>query len=131
MSFEWKHYYLLAKELGGDRRANPCPESKQRSSISRAYYSVFCISRDFLNQKYGFVICTTRNSHQQVIDELLNYGPEEKEISQKLKRLKMFRIKADYESNLDSKYLFGKHLQSIILAGEILDIYINTKKFIK
>ena len=43
MKFDWEEYFNLAKELAGTTE-----EAKLRSAVSRAYYSAFCLARNYL-----------------------------------------------------------------------------------
>lgn len=43
MNFDWEEYFNLAKELAGTTE-----EAKLRSAVSRAYYSAFCLARNYL-----------------------------------------------------------------------------------
>ena len=45
MSFEWLEYLDLADNI---LNQTPVTEAKRRCSISRAYYAVFCKSRNYL-----------------------------------------------------------------------------------
>jgi uncharacterized protein (UPF0332 family) len=52
MSFDWQLYTTIAKELLDGQRTNPTPkEENLRTSISRYYYSVFCIARNYLKNR--------------------------------------------------------------------------------
>jgi uncharacterized protein (UPF0332 family) len=44
MSFNWRQYVSLAEEMSARTE-----ESALRSSISRAYYGAFCLSRNYLS----------------------------------------------------------------------------------
>jgi hypothetical protein len=48
MSFDWKLYVQLAVDF---YRSEALKEAYFRSAISRAYYGVFCIARNFLKSK--------------------------------------------------------------------------------
>ena len=43
MKFDWSEYFNLAQELAGTSE-----EAKLQSAVSRAYYSVFCLARNYL-----------------------------------------------------------------------------------
>ncbi|MEG4171823.1 MULTISPECIES: hypothetical protein [unclassified Microcoleus] len=72
MKFDWEEYFNLAKEL-----AETTEEAKLRSAVSRAYYSVFCLARNYLrdiqqdprlsrNKTYDI------NDHQYVAEEFIH-----------------------------------------------------------
>ena len=49
-SFDWKEYVKLANSYMNEN--NP---AKQRTGISRFYYSSFCSSRDLINKKETYL----------------------------------------------------------------------------
>lgn len=118
MNFDWLEYYDLAKELAdinskksGNSASNPkskISEAKLRSSISRAYYASFCISRNYLRDilfdpRLSKARSGDVNEHQYVAEEFEhNNGKNKKmiEIGKDLGRLRQFRNKADYEDNM-------------------------------
>jgi uncharacterized protein (UPF0332 family) len=51
MSFDWKLYVQLAVELIDFHQREALKGACFRSAISRAYYGVFCIARNFLKSK--------------------------------------------------------------------------------
>ena len=91
MSFDWKDYVYLAEELLSRQE-----ESALRSSISRAYYGVFCIARN----KKGYKNTTEKNVHQKVISEYKNsQDRKEQNIGRILDKLRESRNKADYNED--------------------------------
>src|SRR4028119_2002178 len=104
MKFDWSEYFYLAREL-----AETSEEAKLRSAVSRAYYSAFCLARNYLrdieqdptlsrNKTYDI------NVHKHVADEFIHHKSNHKsksktmrEIGNDLKRLRNMRNKADYE----------------------------------
>ncbi len=89
MSFDWKNYILLSEEL-----AKRPEESCLRSSISRAYYGVFCIAR---NQK-GYQRYTEPNIHSKIINEYKNDRILQK-VGWDLDQLRKARNSADYDGD--------------------------------
>jgi uncharacterized protein (UPF0332 family) len=63
MAFDWTQYLGLAQEL-----AQRSDEAALRTAISRAYYAVFCLSRDRLEQE-GVVFLPDTNIHSLVWEE--------------------------------------------------------------
>ena len=72
MKFDWLEYFNLAKEL-----AETSKEAELRSAVSRAYYSAFCLARNYLrdiqqdprlsrNKTYDI------NDHQYVAEEFIH-----------------------------------------------------------
>ena len=103
MKFDWEEYFNLAKELAGTTE-----EAKLRSAVSRAYYSVFCLARNYLrdiqqdprlsrNKTYDI------NDHQYVAEEFIHNQLKSQpmiEIGKDLTRLRKMRNKADYEDTM-------------------------------
>ncbi|HHT9124250.1 MAG TPA: hypothetical protein ACFYD6_00355 [Candidatus Brocadiia bacterium] len=92
MSFDWKDYVYLADNL-----LNQTGESYLRSSISRAYYGVFCIAR---NRK-GYKSYTGQdNIHWKVINEYKSSSNKnEQNIGRILDKLRKTRNDADYDED--------------------------------
>ncbi len=91
MSFNWKDYVRLAEDL-----LNQTEESYLRSSISRAYYGIFCIAR---NRK-GYKNYTGSNVHWEVINKYKNSkGKKEQNIGRILDKLRRSRNDADYSED--------------------------------
>jgi uncharacterized protein (UPF0332 family) len=89
MSFNWTDYVNLADELSKDNR-----ECCSRSSVSRAYYGVFCIARN----KKGFSGYRESDLHKKVIEAYKSSGDrKERAIGQALDSLRKERNDADYE----------------------------------
>lgn len=96
MSFDWRLYIKLADELINFHRTKSLAESYWRSAISRAYYGVFCLSRNFLISK-GIRI-PRKNVHRFVIEKYKNSPDQvEKKIGVELDRLRKDRVDADYD----------------------------------
>jgi len=112
MSFDWKEYLKLAEEL-----AKGSKESYLRSSISRAYYSVFCISRNkTIGKDYK-----RSDVHNKVIEILKN--KEDKSLRKaglNLDELRRIRNKADYDEDEEINYSLVSRM--ILLAKDILRI---------
>ena len=103
MKFDWSEYLNLAQELAASNE-----EAKLRSAISRAYYSVFCLARNYLrdiqqdprlsrNKTYDI------NDHQYVAEEFIynrSKSQQITEIGRNLTRLRKIRNQADYEDTI-------------------------------
>jgi len=122
MKFDWEEYFNLAKELAGTTE-----EAKLRSAVSRAYYSAFCLARNYLrdieqdpklshNQ-------TDINVHKYVADEFIHHKSKSKtmiEIGKDLNRLRPRRNKADYEDiifNLPKEVITALMLAENIISA--------------
>ncbi len=115
MSFHWEKYVYLAEEL-----MNRKDDAYLRSSISRAYYGVWCLARN----KKGYKRYKTRkgeNIHWKVINEYKNSNDRnEQNIGRILDKLRRLRDNADYnEDRLINKDLAER---SVISAKNILNI---------
>ncbi|WP_449416999.1 HEPN domain-containing protein [Phormidium nigroviride] len=110
MIFDWSEYFNLAQELAAISSNNSTAnqEAKLRSAVSRAYYAVFCLARNYLrdveqdprlssNKTYDI------NDHQYVAEEFIfNHLKSQKitDIGRDLTRLRQMRNKADYADTI-------------------------------
>jgi uncharacterized protein (UPF0332 family) len=99
IAFNWRNYLNLAKDLetGTD-------EARLRSSISRAYYASYCSARNYMIDTCGSSLPYGEKSHEFVIEYYNgNKGgrttPRRSKIAQKLLRMKLKRVSADYYNN--------------------------------
>jgi len=104
------HYLALARELAESKSGEELFEAKQRSAVSRAYYSVFLPARD--NK------CDPRAKHWQV-SQVYGESSDRDSISfgNRLSELHVQRCKADYDEMLDDP---GYEAQSAIEEAEKL-----------
>ena len=126
MKFDWSEYLKLAQELAAMSGDAANQEAKLRSAISRAYYSVFCLARNYLrdveknprlSRKNNFDV----NEHQYVAEEF-TYHPSKsqkmKDIGRDLARLRKIRNKADYADIIFS--LQGESNNAFNLAQSLM-----------
>jgi uncharacterized protein (UPF0332 family) len=100
MSFDWKLYVQLAEELIDFYRSEALKEACFRSAISRAYYGVFCIARNFLKSK-GKTIPPI-DTHKFVREQFKRSSDMiERKIGENLARLWKERKDSDYEDTAD------------------------------
>lgn len=98
--FDWNQYLLLAEKLfylRENEEFNGLKEACLRSALSRAYYAVFCIARNYLIDKNGVRIPkedTHKFVHMRYVNSLTK---EEKKVGENLKQLWKKRKKADYD----------------------------------
>src|SRR4028119_1498828 len=95
MRFDWSEYLNLAQELAATN--SDCSgnrEAKLRSAISRAYYSTFCLARNYLRdiEKDPRLFRKNRdiNEHQYVAEKFINQRSNNKnmvKIGENLSRL--------------------------------------------
>jgi uncharacterized protein (UPF0332 family) len=99
MSFQWRDYLIFAEDTTSGTPSK-VPEAYFRSSISRAYYSVYWVSRNHAVKK-GLTI-TKESSHEVVREYYLTSNDNDyKEIGEDLKRLWKERKDADYNGSLN------------------------------
>ena len=129
MKFDWSEYFNLAQELAAISSDNfASNEAKLRFAVSRAYYSVFCLSRNYLRDVEKDPRLSRRNSfdinqHQYVVEEFIFHkskNPKIIKIGENLSRLRELRNKADYSDTMfslqkDVKYAL-KITENIISA---------------
>lgn len=119
MSFDWIKYIDLSKYLFS-LNLNSLEEACFRSSISRAYYGVFCLSRDKAGlTNYRPAQKTDLGEHKKVIETYKTSDDSSlKKIGITLDGLRKKRNNADYEGDK----AIGKNdaEQAILMADEIL-----------
>jgi len=115
MSFEWSEYLDFSKELifPSGKILYPANEVILRICISRAYYSVFCLSRNYLRDIENNIIIKKAYYNNDTRDLKKNGGihkyvftqfrsdREKIYVANKLKKLKVRREKADYHDEYD------------------------------
>lgn len=98
MAFNWKSFY----EVGIHLLDYSDDESYERSAAGRFYYACFNLSKDYFEKKYFKL--PTMQVHSNLINQLVNKNDErERELSDLLKNLKWYRVKADYYIHFDNK----------------------------
>jgi len=96
MSFDWSLYIEIARKLVAVK-ANGLEEARFRTAISRSYYGVFCIAREFVESSKPL---GRQSIHWKVIKALQGSDdPVKKEIGANLKRLKKQREHCDYKKD--------------------------------
>ena len=120
MKFDWEEYFNLAKELAGTPE-----EAKLRSAVSRAYYSAFCLSRNYLRDIEQDPRLSHNKTdikvHKYVADEFIHHKSKSKtmiEIGKDLNRLRPRRNKADYEDIIFN--LPKEAITALMLAENII-----------
>lgn len=108
MMFDWKEYLELAKSFQADAQRSKNTEALLRSSISRAYYAAFNVSKNYLIS-LNYVI-SKRDAHGNVRKQFEQLSIEETDnnkrekfimISANLDNLSFDRKRADYDGQLD------------------------------
>lgn len=113
MVFDPCLFLNLSSALAED--SNYEDESKYRTSISRAYYAAFLLSRSYL-ESLNYSFSPESNVHKKVIDYMKN---ENSFISSLLFKLRNNRNNADY--NLNDQIKKGITISSIKSAQMIID----------
>lgn len=99
MSFCWKDYIDLSNTLIGSSKNNTLEKAYLRTSVSRAYYGVFCIARNYLRDVKNIQI-RSQNTHEFVINKFkFSTNLMEYYIGNYLISLRDERNKADYEDS--------------------------------
>jgi uncharacterized protein (UPF0332 family) len=121
MKFDWSEYFNLAKEL-----AETSKEAELRSAVSRAYYSAFCLARNYLRDIQQYPRLWRKktydiNAHQYVAEKFIYNQSKSQimiEIGKDLSRLRKMRNKADYEDTMFN--LKREARTALMLAQNIL-----------
>lgn len=123
MRFDWSEYLNLAQELAAtNSESSDNSEAKLRSAISRAYYSTFCLARNYLRdiEKDPRLLRNNRdiNEHQYVAQEFIYHRTKMKnmvKIGEKLSTLRGLRNKADYE---DTFYNLQREARTALMLAQ-------------
>jgi len=100
--FDWRKYYTLAQCLIGEGDEFDL-EAGFRCATSRAYYSSFCYSRNFAQNKLRYMPSRDYSDHESLRRHLSSHNLDN--ISRKLDRLRQWRNSCDYDNevaNLDT-----------------------------
>lgn len=97
MSFDWSEYFNLAQELAGKVTNPSTQEAKLRSAISRSYYAIYCLARNYLCLRERHSIPGGREAKDFVHMQFRIGSKERKKIGSNLDRLRTYREEADYE----------------------------------
>lgn len=128
---DWLEFAKLGKEY-----IHETNKAKQRTGISRFYYSAFCSSRDYINENRTYLnkkseeIMTSKNVdvHRETSKIFKKHpkfkkGNKGKIISKNLNKLRKMRNQADYDKNID------KPLSNMINESKkISEIILNSLK---
>lgn len=108
--FNWYRYIILAEELLSSIPEDTEDESKERTSISRAYYGAFHRASDFVKSINQTIDIYRAGSHENVIRFFKDIGKSDrdyKQVAEDLRHLKDRRQKADYRDNYFGTVKFG------------------------
>ena len=104
MSFDWNEFHLVAQDLVNVNYAGTAgQEARQRAAISRAYYAVFCVVRNYLCAKERdptlYIPARCGNPHSQVRKDLQGKHGQPK-IAKQIGELHEKRKRADYDDSI-------------------------------
>ena len=117
MSFDWHNYLGFSETALAKVSDYPDSEAVHRSVVSRAYYAVYCATRNLVKQKDRQSF--SGNAHQQLQDYLINHpNRARKRLGNRLKQLHQLRIKADYDGRLQQQST-SMAQQAIVKAKDI------------
>jgi uncharacterized protein (UPF0332 family) len=130
MSFDWLEFYSLSKSLINDQISQDLTVSKYRTSISRAYYAAYNLSKEYLETfcKIDFdsaEILTIKKelkytSHSIIYKIMQTSNDTDVRVGgSKLATLHSKRIDADYHAN-NIENIKDKAIDSVRLADIII-----------
>jgi uncharacterized protein (UPF0332 family) len=131
MKFDWLSHLEVAETLYNEvistsNQANSASinEAKIRSCISRAYYSAFCLTRNYLRDFEGYSNLKTLkfSVHEYVIEELGNSKKRDfNKLANILDRLRLSRVEVDYQ-DMVSFNLISKAKIAIVDAKKVVQL---------
>jgi uncharacterized protein (UPF0332 family) len=108
-AFDWSAYLDLAKTctthciLSDSQNNTALEEAKLRSSTSRAYYSIFLRSRNYVRDSLNTDLPKNGTVHRRVFTTLRGSNSrDQKNLSELLHRLRRFRNQADYDDRIQN-----------------------------
>jgi len=132
MNFNWLSYLEVAKILLQEVPSSceqetdlSLKEAKIRSSISRAYYSAFCLARNYLRdiEKDSELQNLKTDVHKYVSNKFLACeNPELRELGEDLGMLRRMRNSVDYKDKINNHILFSNGNEALNLANNIIEL---------
>ncbi len=98
MPFDWKEFLNLAEHLHKNIPYGCSEEAAKRSSVSRAYYAVFCHIRNYTETNWGFRPTYKAEDHKELRNFLKNTGRTQ--LASNLDKLRQWRNMCDYDNNV-------------------------------
>ncbi|RMH32666.1 MAG: hypothetical protein D6687_09470 [Acidobacteria bacterium] len=98
MPFDWREYLELAKSLGGQAGVSYSSEAAERSAVSRAYYSAFCLVRNYAQANLWFQGTKTPDDHKNLREHLKRQGKTQ--LASHLSKLRVWRNACDYDDEV-------------------------------
>ena len=139
MKFDWSSYLEVAKTLyheaiSTSNQANSASinEAKIRSCISRAYYSSFCLVKNYLRDVEGYseLINLELDVHKYIINKILLISQDTNFINlgKDLRSLRNLRNKVDYEDEIPFHDLSANAIKALKCAERINRLLEKIKK---
>ncbi len=101
MAFKWEEFLELARDLLGKHSGSKySKEALERTAVSRAYYAVFCRTRNYAEKKLGFKATHFPEDHGALIDHLKNLGGKWGVMANKIGDLRGWRNNCDYDDSI-------------------------------
>lgn len=105
MSFDWLSYLRFAEAALGKAAEFSDQDAVYRTVVSRAYYAVYCSTRNVVKATDGQEF--HGNDHQRLQIYLKEHSQKERQrLGLRLQALHQLRIKADYHDNLQPQALY-------------------------
>jgi hypothetical protein len=102
MSFDWLAYLTLAEYMNQNVSKFPEEEACYRCVVSRAYYAVYCLARNYVRDSDNVIFSS--NDHQALQDYLIQHPHKpRKKLGKQLRDLHQHRKGADYDDDLIEK----------------------------
>ena len=101
MSFDWRRYAELAKQITDRFEGTELEVASRRSAVSRYYYSAFCFARNIARDRFVF---TSRGDQDDHKDVPIYYEKERRmtHVASRLRQLRIWRNMCDYNDEVDN-----------------------------
>ncbi len=122
-TFDWENFYDLAKEWDAARAvAKQWDEARCRCIVSRAYYSVWNLCREYADANTAqWPIPAMGNAHDNIIQWFYRGKPQHRQIASNLDRLKKVRVQADYQRQWSKSMPPQAAADALLIANRILN----------
>jgi len=122
MAFDWREYVTIAGDLP-QLQTSSSIEAKQRCAVSRAYYGVYCNTRNYAIQKLNYVSTARQmkwSEHKDLRVFLHNRGGNLIKAASDLERLHGLRKRCDYNDTVSRPTIM--YTEALKLAKSIMAI---------
>lgn len=100
MTFDWKEFLKVAKFLRNYKEGDITEEAVLRCAVSRAYYAVFCYTRNFARDNLGFI--PTHEAKDHTLLRRFLRSKNKTAVASFLDDLRKWRNNCDYDDNVDN-----------------------------